>query len=192
MVITWCRPALPAGHRIECFYSTVLGNDADHHGGEVAGMPLADLVTAWSLPFASDDITRGGCPAIKPNQAERFTLDQVHWSWDLSEPGGNCKSENGNVTIVPGSGGAKGQQVASCIDQGYTPTLYCQVTVNATAATSVPANGTTTGSAGALSLEAHWTSSGGYHYDGPVVHSGCSTVIEGGKPCPNCGKCCFV
>lgn len=56
---------------IECFYGTVLGADADHHGGKVAGMPLADLVAAWSLPFASDDTTRGGCPAIKLNPADR-------------------------------------------------------------------------------------------------------------------------
>ena len=99
------------------------------------------------------------------------------------------------MTIVPGSGGAKGQQVASCTDAGGfgdTFTLYCQVTV--TAATSSSASGTTTGSAGALSLQAHYTSTDGTkQHDGPVVHSGCSTVIGyDGKPNPKEGQCCFV
>ena len=95
------------------------------------------------------------------------------------------------MTIVPGSGGAKGKQVASCTG-GVTPTLYCQVTV--TAATSSSASGTTTGSAGALSLQAHYTSTDGTkQHDGPVVHSGCSTVIGyDGKPNPKEGQCCFV
>ena len=98
------------------------------------------------------------------------------------------------MTIVPGSGGAKGQQIASC-NVGGTVTLYCQVTV--TAATSASASGTTTGSAGALSLQAHWTRSDGgykpYHLDGPVVHSGCSTIPDDqGQPDPSSGKCCFV
>jgi hypothetical protein len=99
------------------------------------------------------------------------------------------------VTIVPGSGGAKGQQVASCNDEvQWTVTLYCQV--NVTAATSASASGTTTGSAGAPSLQAHTTDIGGHlaeHYDGPVVHSGCSTIMDStGKPYPAGGKCCFV
>ena len=81
---------------------------------------------------------------------------QVHWSQDWSSYGYGCKKESGNVTIVPGSGGAEGQQVASCSgSQGDTGTLYCQV--NVTAATSASASGTTTGSAGALSLQAHFT-----------------------------------
>ena len=95
------------------------------------------------------------------------------------------------MTIVPGSGGAKGQQVASCTPvsdgSGDTLSLYCEVTV--TAATSASASGTTTGSAGALSLQAHYTSTDGNHHDGPVVHSGCSTIIGyDGKPNPNEGK----
>ena len=100
------------------------------------------------------------------------------------------------MTIVPGSGGAKGQQVASCKAHGnvggHNLTLYCRVTV--TAATSASASGTTTGSAGALSLQAHYTSTDGVgHHDGPVVHSGCSTVIGyDGKPNPKEGQCCFV
>ena len=34
---------------ISCFYGTVLGTDADHAGGKVTGMPLADLVEASEL-----------------------------------------------------------------------------------------------------------------------------------------------
>ena len=60
---------------IECFYGTVLGPDADRHGGKLAGMPLADLVAAWNLPFASDDTAIGGCPAIKPNPADRGSAE---------------------------------------------------------------------------------------------------------------------
>ena len=120
----------------------------------------------------------------------------VHWSWDMSElVGGTCKKENGNGTIVPGSGGNTGQQVASCKAQGHTLTLHCRV--NVTAATSASASGTptttTTGSAGALSLQAHFTNSGyprpphTTHFDGPVVHSGCSTI-----DLSVIGQCCFV
>ena len=100
------------------------------------------------------------------------------------------------MTIVPGSGGAKGQQVASCNDEvQWTVTLYCQVNVlDVTAATPASASGTTTGSAasGALSLQAHYTVSDSVHDDGPVVHTGCSTVMIGGKPYPDAGQCCFV
>ena len=100
----------------------------------------------------------------------------VHWSWDLSDTGGSCKAENGNVTIVPGSGGAQGQQVASCDNGFYTLSLYCQVKVNAT---------------GAPSLQAKRTRAP--KNSGPVVHSGCSTIIgSNGQPFPHGGKCCFV
>ena len=106
-------------------------------------------------------------------------------------PHGNCKDESGNVTIVPGSGGDMGQQLASCAwDDGRgatgTAILDCQVTV--TAATSA-----STGSAGALSLQAHCDSGAApLPWDGPVVHSGCSTVMIGGQPAPHAGQCCFV
>lgn len=97
----------------------------------------------------------------------------------MSGDGGNCTKENGNVTIVPGSGGAKGQQVASCDGRGgdhggyrYPVALYCQV-------------------ADALSLQAHYTWIEGDD-DGPVVHRGCSPVTIDGKPYPDAGQCCFV
>ena len=51
---------------IDCFYNTVLGPDASQPGGKVTGMPIEDLVTAWELPFASDDPTKKGCPGLKP------------------------------------------------------------------------------------------------------------------------------
>ena len=94
------------------------------------------------------------------------------------------------MTIVPGSGGAKGQQVASCDgDDGRDPVnLYC----NMTAATSASASGTTTGSTGALSLQAHFTIANSVYDEGPVVHRGCSTIMMGGKPYPEIGQCCFV
>jgi hypothetical protein len=52
---------------------------------------------------------------------------QVHWSWDLSSFGDNCTEASGNVTISPGSGGAKGKRVTSCINaDGVTVTLRCR------------------------------------------------------------------
>jgi hypothetical protein len=87
-------------------------------------------------------------------------------------------------------------KVASCNwDDGRgatgTAILYCQV--NVTEATSASANGTATGSAGALSLQAHQHSGAGpQQWDGPVVQSGCSTVMIGGGPAPDDGQCCFV
>jgi len=116
--------------------------------------------------------------------------DRVHWSWD-GFASTHCENESGNVTIVPGSGGDMGQKLASCAwDDGRgatgTATLYCKVSV--TAATSA------TGSTGALSLQAHCDafSGTGPVWDGPVVHSGCSTVMIGGQPAPHQGQCCFA
>jgi len=102
----------------------------------------------------------------------------VHWSRDATGDVGNCKKEDGNVTIIPGNEGAKGQLVASCNgSDGRSPvTLYCQVTA----------------SAGALSLQAHFTISNSVHDDGPVVHTGCSTIMISGNPDPDAGQCCFV
>lgn len=48
------------------FDFAVLGPDAGTPGGEVAGMPLNDLVMAWNLPFASDDPSKKGCPPLDP------------------------------------------------------------------------------------------------------------------------------
>merc|ERR1711935_269130 len=102
----------------------------------------------------------------------------VHWSRDATGDVGNCKKEDGNVTIIPGNEGAKGQLVASCNgSDGRSPvTLYCQVTA----------------SAGALSLQAHFTISNRVHDYGPVVHTGCSTIMISGNPDPDAGQCCFV
>merc|ERR1711935_538143 len=94
----------------------------------------------------------------------------VHYSRDARGEGGNCQKDVGNVTIVPvpGNGSSslchqepcfppKGQLVASCDGSpsdgiGHVR-LYCQVT----AATSASVHGATTASAGALSLQAHFT-----------------------------------
>eukprot|EP00037_Helgoeca_nana_P013942 m.129182 g.129182 ORF g.129182 m.129182 type:complete len:197 (+) comp22312_c0_seq3:390-980(+) len=51
---------------IGCFYDTVLGPDARNPGGSITGMPVADLIAAWNLPFASDSPATKGCPALKP------------------------------------------------------------------------------------------------------------------------------
>jgi hypothetical protein len=51
---------------VTCFYNTVIGPAASKPGGAVAGMPLADLTTAWGLPFDSTDPAKGGCPALDP------------------------------------------------------------------------------------------------------------------------------
>lgn len=51
---------------ITCFYDTVLGPGAAEPHGKVTGMPLADLVAAWNVPFASSDPTKGGCAALAP------------------------------------------------------------------------------------------------------------------------------
>ena len=47
-----------------CFYETVLGPGGAKAGGKVAGMPLSDLVAAWTAPFESEDPAEGGCPAL--------------------------------------------------------------------------------------------------------------------------------
>ena len=44
----------------------VLGPGGAVPGGKITGMPIADLLTAWDLPFASTDPSQGGCPALKP------------------------------------------------------------------------------------------------------------------------------
>jgi hypothetical protein len=45
----------------DCFYKAALGPDAGKVGGAVAGMPTADLLSAWEKPFLS--VEQGGCPA---------------------------------------------------------------------------------------------------------------------------------
>lgn len=99
------------------------------------------------------------------------------WSLDWSIYGGNCASadKSGDVSIVLGSGGVKGVQVATCTDGGGTLTLFCQV--DSTSA------GTT--------LQSHYTydGAGGVSgQDGPPVTSGCSVA---NKDYPNRGNCCF-
>jgi hypothetical protein len=49
---------------ISCFYETLLGPYAGTPGGNVTGWPLSDVLSAWHQPFASDDETEGGCPAL--------------------------------------------------------------------------------------------------------------------------------
>jgi len=145
--------------------------------------------------------------SVAANVYNPHNIAQVHWSWDVSSEGGNMAVNrlqscfrigkgNGNVTIVAGSGGVYGQLVASCegYHDSYPISLYCQVTV--TAATSASASGTTTSSAGALSLQAHYTvtdvDAPALYDDGPVVQSGCSTIMISGKPYPDGGQCCFI
>jgi hypothetical protein len=48
---------------INCFYDTVLGPEAAY-SPTFSGIPVADLLNAWSLPFASEDPSKGGCPAL--------------------------------------------------------------------------------------------------------------------------------
>ena len=48
------------------FYDTVLGPGAAEPHGKVTGMPLADLIAAWNVPFSSSDPTKGGCAALTP------------------------------------------------------------------------------------------------------------------------------
>lgn len=49
---------------INCFYTTALGPDSGKPGGAVTGMPLDDLVNAWTAPFDSTDPAKGGCPPL--------------------------------------------------------------------------------------------------------------------------------
>ena len=66
MVITWCRPALPAGDRIECFYSNVHGpvgsSSLLNHTSPNFGIPLVELQAAWDKPFKPE--SEGGCPGM--------------------------------------------------------------------------------------------------------------------------------
>jgi len=96
----------------------------------------------------------------------------IHWSWD-----NYCGEENGTVTIVAGSGGANGQPVASCSLDGNTATLYCQVTATTSGVLSLSVT------SGIVDEEEM--------FSGPVVHSGCSTDVDGIYK-PGLGQCCFV
>eukprot|EP00911_Craspedida_sp_UC1_P002156 UC1_evm4s1656 len=49
---------------IKCFYNTVVGPEAGHPHGALAGMPIQDLKAAWQSPFRSNNPKLGGCPAI--------------------------------------------------------------------------------------------------------------------------------
>ena len=55
----------PAHTRAPC-PAAVLGPDSKTPHGAVEGMPLQDMITAWDLPFASDNPATKGCPALKP------------------------------------------------------------------------------------------------------------------------------
>ena len=59
-----CSPVLNSTDPcwIGCFFTTVLGPYASVPGGNVSGMPLADVVAAWEKPFL--DVSEGGCPAL--------------------------------------------------------------------------------------------------------------------------------
>jgi hypothetical protein len=99
---------------------------------------------------------------------------------DWSSHGGNCASadKSGDVTIAPGSGGAKRVQVATCTDGGGgTHTLFCQV--DSTSA----GNGTT--------LQSHYTNTYNEQHDGPPVTSDCSVIIYQDAAWPDIGSCCF-
>jgi len=52
---------------VDCFYKAALGPDAGKAGGQVAGMPVADLIAAWEKPFEPED--EGGCPAQPERQS---------------------------------------------------------------------------------------------------------------------------
>ena len=47
---------------LEAFFATVLGPQCSEPDCVVTGMPLANLLGAWELPFAPLD--RGGCAAL--------------------------------------------------------------------------------------------------------------------------------
>ena len=49
---------------IRCFEETVLGNESSRPGGELGGMSKEALLDAWAQPFASSDVSKGGCPAL--------------------------------------------------------------------------------------------------------------------------------
>jgi hypothetical protein len=49
---------------VRCLYKTILGPDAATPGGQVSGMPLEGLVSAWDAAFATSDPSKGGCPPI--------------------------------------------------------------------------------------------------------------------------------
>ena len=52
---------------VDCFYKAALGPEAGKAGGQLAGMPVADLIAAWEKPF--DPENDGGCPAQPERQS---------------------------------------------------------------------------------------------------------------------------
>ena len=54
---------------IGCFYRTILGAEGMLPTGAAypGGMPYESLKAAWEAPFASNDPSRGGCPAVAVN-----------------------------------------------------------------------------------------------------------------------------
>jgi hypothetical protein len=49
---------------ITAFYNATLGPGAGLPGGAITGMPLSELVAAWTAPFRSTDPAAGGCPSL--------------------------------------------------------------------------------------------------------------------------------
>lgn len=77
---------------IRGFYTGVLGPDAaKSRGWKIGGIPLADLISYWEAPFASDDPAKGGCPAlpIPPRDA-----------WLRKDAGGMVEDEEPSIMTV--------------------------------------------------------------------------------------------
>jgi len=108
----------------------------------------------------------------------------------MSGDGGTCKKESGTITVPPTTSKLGTRVAGPCTaGGGVTITLYCAVGVG---------GGGGAGGSGedGATLTAHYTCKGSdcsvAQADGPAVSSGCSTIIDGGKPLPEFGKCCFA
>ena len=55
---------------VNCFFSTVLGPDADHAlkkpGNQTGALDIGKMASAWLSGFGSDDPSAGGCPPCPP------------------------------------------------------------------------------------------------------------------------------
>jgi hypothetical protein len=114
---------------------------------------------------------------------------QVTWSWDPTLEAGGCAHANLNSTLNI-SGVPKVERVSSCTDSSHcVEALECLLQQNHGGPITLMArwNNLGNGTGGSIPTCAYPAA----HSDGPVVSTGCSTVMQNKRPAPKAGVCCF-